>query len=59
MRKRGQSAKDSPTLELVNKKKVRNAAKVVDDVRYNCVGHWPVDTEKSKGVNFVLKPIQG
>ena len=41
VRKRGRSASNSPTLELVNKKKVRNSAKVVDDVRCDCVGHWP------------------
>ena len=38
-RKRGRSTSDSPTLELVNKKRVRNSAKVVDDVRCDCVGH--------------------
>jgi len=47
-RKRGQSARNSPTLELVDKKKVRYAAKVVDDVRYDCVGHWPANTEKKQ-----------
>ena len=47
-RKRGRSANNSPTLELVNKKKVRKAAKVVDDVRYDCVGHWPAHTEKKQ-----------
>jgi len=41
-RKRGRSASDSSTLEIVNKKKVRNSAKVVDVVRCNCVWHWPV-----------------
>ena len=45
MRKRGRSASDTPTPELVNKKKVRNSAKAVDDVRYDCVGHWPAHTE--------------
>ena len=44
--KRGRSASNSPTLELVNKKKVRNSAKVVDDVRCDCVGHCPAHTEK-------------
>jgi len=44
----GQSANDSPTLELMNKKKVQNAAKVVDDVRYDCVGHLSVNTEKKQ-----------
>jgi len=43
-----QSANDNPTLELVNNKKVRNAAKVVEDVRYDCVGHWPAHTEKKQ-----------
>jgi len=47
-RKRGRSANDSPTLELVNKKKARNATTVVDDVRYDCVGHWPAHTEKKQ-----------
>jgi len=32
----------------VNKKKVRNEAEVVDDVRYDCVGHWPAHTEKKQ-----------
>jgi len=41
VRKWSRSASDSPTLELVNKKKVRNSAKVVDDVRCDCVWHWP------------------
>jgi len=48
MRKRGQLANDSPTLELMNKKKVQNALKVVVDVRCDCVGHWPVNTEKKQ-----------
>ena len=45
---KGPVSKYSPTLELVNKKKVRNAREVVDDVRYDCVGHWPVHTEKKQ-----------
>jgi hypothetical protein len=38
-RKRIWSANDSPTLDFVNKNKVRNAEKVVDDVRYDGVGY--------------------
>jgi hypothetical protein len=59
MRKTGRSANDSTTPELVSKKKIRNSAKVVDDVRYDCVGHWPAHSKKKKGVNYVLQHIQG
>jgi hypothetical protein len=45
-RKMGWLANDSPSLKLVSKKKVRNAAKVVDDVRYDGAGHWPAHPEK-------------
>jgi len=55
----GQSAKDISTLELVNKNKVRSAAKVVVDVRYKCVGHWPAHMRKIEGVNYALQPKQG
>jgi hypothetical protein len=43
----------------VNKKKVKNAAKVVDDVRYDGLGTAQHRLRKSKCVNCVLKPIQG
>jgi len=48
VRKRGRSATDSPTLELVNKKKVRNSAKVVDNMRCEYVWHWPAHTQEKQ-----------
>jgi hypothetical protein len=54
-RKRSQWANDSPTPEFVIKKKVRNAAKVVDDVRYDGVGHWPAHTEKKQRCKLCIK----
>jgi len=45
----------SPTLELVNRKKVPNPTKVVDDVRYDCVGHWPVHAEKKQRCKLCIK----
>ena len=58
-RKRGRSANDSPTLELVNKKKVRNATKVVDDVRYDCVGYWPAHIEKKQRCELCITVYSG
>jgi len=54
-RKRGRSASDSTTLEIVNKKKVQNSAKVVDDVRYDCVGHWPAHSEKKQRCRLCIE----
>ena len=54
-RKRSRSASDSHTLELVNKKKVRNSAKVMDDVRCDCVWHWPAHTEKNQRCRLCIK----
>jgi len=36
-------------LKLRIRKKLRNTTKVVDDVRYDCVGHWQAHTEKRSG----------
>ena len=55
VRKSGRSASNSPTLELVNKKKVRNSARVVEDVRYDCVGHCPAHTDKKQRCKFCIK----
>jgi len=54
-RKRDRSVNEGTTLELVNKKEVRNAAKVVGDVRYDCVGHWPAHTEKRQRCKLCIK----
>jgi hypothetical protein len=54
-RKRGRLASNSPTLELVNKMKAQNSAKVVDDVRRECVGHWPAHTEKKQRCRLFIK----
>jgi hypothetical protein len=52
-KEKGRSSSDSPTPELVNKKNVRNSAKVVDDVRYDCVGQWPAHIEKKAKVQTI------
>ena len=39
----------------MKKKKVRNAAEVVDDVRYDGVGHWPANTEKKQRCKLCIK----
>jgi len=54
-RKMGRSVRDSPTLALVNKKRVRNSAKMVDDVRCDCVGHWPAHTEIKQRCRLCIK----
>jgi len=45
--------------ELVNKKEVRNSAKVVDDVRCDCVGHWTAHTEKKQRCRLCIKAYSG
>ena len=54
-RKRGRLTNNSPTLELMSKKKVRNSTKLVDDVRYDCVRHWPAHTEKKQRCKLCIK----
>ena len=39
----------------MKKKKVQKAAKVVDDVRYDGVGHWPAHTEKKQRGKLCIK----
>jgi hypothetical protein len=39
----------------VNKKKDRNSAKVVDDVRYDCVGHCPAHTKQKQRCRLCIK----
>ena len=39
----------------MNLLKVRNAAKVVDDVRYDCVADWPVHAEKKQRCELCIR----
>ena len=39
----------------MNEKKVGNATKVVDDVRYDFVGHWPAHTQKKQRCKLCIK----
>jgi hypothetical protein len=40
---------------MVSKKKVRNAAKVLDEVRYDGVGNWSTHNEKKQRCKLRIK----